>query len=190
MIFKITGTILIIMIVAAVIVVSLALVDIGSYTSDAHVSQTLPAKGTMIGTALVVYDPGMSGDAKQVATDIAVDLQNNGYQVNLSGIRSQSAANYSAYNVIVTGGPCYLGTIASSVRNYLKTFHPPQNDKVGAFGIGSITPATNTTLAMIREVVPLPKGSNTTINTGIKIVEGQYFLCFDSSRIAPEAHCH
>ncbi len=172
-IFKIAGAIIAILIIALVIVFALAALDVGSYSSDANSSQTLPAKGTMVGNALVVFDPGMSGNAKNVATAVASSLQDNGYQVCLAGIRSQAAANYSAYNVIVTGGPCYMGKIASSVQNYLKTFNPPQNTTVGAFGIGSIQPDGNTTQVIAKEVAPLPNGSAVTIKAAMKIVTGE-----------------
>ncbi|MGD0406262.1 MAG: hypothetical protein ABSB10_06380 [Candidatus Bathyarchaeia archaeon] len=172
-IFKIAGAIIAILIIALVIVFALAALDVGSYSSDANSSQTLPAKGTMVGNALVVFDPGMSGNAKNVATAVASSLQDNGYQVCLAGIRSQAAANYSAYNVIVTGGPCYMGKIASSVQNYLKTFNPPQNTTVGAFGIGVLPPDGNTTQVIAKEVAPLPNGSAVTIKAAMKIVTGE-----------------
>jgi flavodoxin len=172
-IFKIAVAIIAILIIALVIVFALAALDVGSYSSDANSSQTLPAKGTMVGNALVVFDPGMSGNAKNVATAVASSLQDNGYQVCLAGIRSQAAANYSAYNVIVTGGPCYMGKIASSVQNYLKTFNPPQNTTVGAFGIGVLPPDGNTTQVIAKEVAPLPNGSAVTIKAAMKIVTGE-----------------
>ena len=172
-IYKIAGAIIAILIIALVIVFALAALDVGSYSSDANSSQTLPAKGTMVGNALVVFDPGMSGNAKNVATAVASSLQDNGYQVCLAGIRSQAAANYSAYNVIVTGGPCYMGKIASSVQNYLKTFNPPQNTTVGAFGIGVLPPDGNTTQVIAKEVAPLPNGSAVTIKAAMKIVTGE-----------------
>jgi flavodoxin len=174
-IFKIAGAIIAILIIAIVIVFALAALDVGSYSSDANSSQTLPAKGVMVGNALVVFDPGMSGNAKNVATAVASSLQDNGYQVCLAGIKSQAATNYSTsgYDVIVIGGPCYMGKIASSVQNYLKAFNPPQNTTVGAFGIGVLPPDGNTAQAIANEVAPLPADSSVTIKAAMKIVNGQ-----------------
>jgi len=174
-IFKIAGAIIAILIIALVIVFALAALDVGSYSSDANSSQTLPAKGAMVGNALVVFDPGMSGNAKNVATAVASSLQDNGYQVTLAGIKSQAATNYSAsgYDLIVIGGPCYMGKAATSVQNYLKIFNPPQNTTVGAFGIGIIQPDGNTTQVIAKEVAPLPNGSTVTIKAAMKIVTGE-----------------
>jgi len=92
----------------------------------------IAAKGDMVGDALVVFDPGMSGKAKEAATAIANDLAGEGYQVNLVGIKSRAAINYSqapnssGYAIIVVG-PCYMGEAAASVQNYLKTFNPPES---------------------------------------------------------------
>ena len=178
-ILKIAGAIIAILIIALVIMFALAALDVGSYSSDASGSQALPAKGTMVGNALVVFDPGMSGDAKNVATAIANNLQDSGYQVNLAGIKSAAATNYSSApsssgcDVIVIGGPSYMGKTASSVQTYLKTFNPPQNAKVGAFGIGSIPPDGNTTALIANEVAPLPNDSAVTITAAMKIVTGE-----------------
>jgi menaquinone-dependent protoporphyrinogen IX oxidase len=174
-ILKIAGAIIAILIIALVIVFALAALDVGSYSSDANSSQTLPAKGTLVGNALVVFDPGMSGAAKNVATAVASSLQDNGYQVCLAGIKSQAATNYSAsgYDIIVVGGPCYMGKAATSVQNYLKTFNPPQNTTVGAFGIGALPPDGNTTQIIAKEVAPLPNGSAVTIKAAMKIVTGE-----------------
>jgi len=172
-IFKLSIIILSALLVAVVIVFSLAAFDVGSYTPSSYSSLILPSKGSMKGTAVVVFDPGMSGAAKTVASNIAGDLQNSGYQVCLAGIRSQSVANISSFNIVVTGGPCYLGKIASSVQHYLRTCNIGQNAIVGAFGIGSITPENNSSQAITQEVTALPKGNCITINASIKIVGTQ-----------------
>src|SRR5512144_1915096 len=54
--------------------------DIMSYTDKS--SQILSPAGTPVGKALVIYNPGVSGAAKNAAAEIAGDLQSKGYTVN------------------------------------------------------------------------------------------------------------
>ncbi len=172
----------IIIVIVAILLISVAAIfgaaaaDLGSNFSDANGSQTIAAKGELFGDALVVFDPGMSGNAKTAATAIANDLAEEGFQVNLAGIKSQAAINYAqapnsaGYAVIVVGGPCYMGGAAASVRNYLKTFNPPQTAWIGGFGIGTIPQDDNTTEAIANEVIPLPSDSTVTVKAAMKIV--------------------
>lgn len=74
-----------------------------SYTATG--SQTLNPSGTVTGNALVVYDHGVSGQAKNFAAAVAGDLRDKGYQVVLAGVRSTAASDVAGYGVIVTGGP-------------------------------------------------------------------------------------
>ena len=87
--------------------------------------------GASIGRALVVYNPGFSGAAKQDATKIAENLQAKNYTVILAGVRSGMASNVSGYKIIVAGGPMYWGQVSSSIDGYLKTL--PNNVKLGVF---------------------------------------------------------
>jgi hypothetical protein len=103
--------------------------DLTSYGATG--SETLNPTGASIGRALVAYDPGFSGAAKQDATKIADDLQANGYTVILAGVRSGMASNESSYNIIVAGGPMYGGQVSNSIDGYLKTL--PNNAKLGVF---------------------------------------------------------
>jgi flavodoxin len=130
-------------------------------------SQTLP-NGAAIGQALVVYDPGLSGGAKDVATKIGYDLQSSGYQVVLAGVKSSAAADLLGYSVIVVGGPIYAGKPASTVQSYLYSFNPPENARVGVFGYGSVK--VDDANAVMKDVAPLPSNSSITLNAAIKVV--------------------
>ncbi len=92
--------------------------------------------GTATGKALVVYNPGISGGAKGVADTIASDLKAAGYGVTLAGIKSGVASDISDYDVIVVGGPVYVGNASGSVKAYLQGFHPAAGAKIGVFGFG------------------------------------------------------
>ena len=57
---------------------SIVILDVaGTFATDTHL---LP-NGAPIGQAMVVYDPGLSGGAKDVATKISYELQSKGYNV-------------------------------------------------------------------------------------------------------------
>ena len=57
----------------------------------------------------------------------------------MAGVKSGAAANTAGYNVVVVGGPVYGGKPAKSVQEYLSSFSPAADQKVGVFGYGSIT---------------------------------------------------
>ncbi len=81
---------------------SLVIFDVpGSLATGTH---PLPNEAA-IGKAIVVYDPGLTGGAKDIATKIGYDLQDAGYDVLLAGVKSSSASDLSGYDVVVVGGP-------------------------------------------------------------------------------------
>ena len=124
--------IVVLVVIVALLVSALAIFsfDLVSYTATG--SQTLNPQGTSIGRALVVYDPGLSGAAKNDATRIADDLQAKGYTVVLAGVRSEVTSENSGFNITVAGGPLYFGKVTSSIDGFLKTL--PNNTKIGVFG--------------------------------------------------------
>jgi flavodoxin len=105
--------------------------DMFSYTATG--SQVLDPAGASAGKALVVYDPGVSGAAKNAAASIASGLQSKGYTVTLAGVKSPAADNVSGYNVIMVGGPMYFGTVSNSVDAYLKALKPQNTAAIGVF---------------------------------------------------------
>jgi flavodoxin len=128
----IVGLIGIVLIVAAAIAVgALFCGDIVSYTATG--SKILTPSGTSVGKAMVVYNPGISGAAKDAAEKIAGDLQAKGYTVTLAGIKSSAAADISGYDVIVAGGPMYFGRVSNSVDAYLNGLKPQKDVEVGVF---------------------------------------------------------
>ncbi len=126
--------------IVAIILLTVAFLGIGSqdwisYTATG--SETMSPAGAPTGHALVLYDPGLSGVARGAAVKVADSLNQNGYNVTLAGIRSTAAANVSGYDVIVVGGPVYMGVPSNSVMSYLKTLTLPDEAKLGVFAIGS-----------------------------------------------------
>jgi flavodoxin len=124
--------IVLILAVAATAMGALFCGDIMSYTAPG--TKTLNPAGKSAGKALVAYNPGLSGEAKKAAENVAGDLQSKGYTVSLTGIRSSDAAGISGYDVIVAGGPMYWGRVSNSVDAYLKALKPQNGVKLGVFG--------------------------------------------------------
>lgn len=142
-----------------VVVVAFAAVAFISYDTGnrAAVSETLNPNGTIMGNALVVYDPSITGNTKNVASTIASDLQARGYKVELAGIKSVKAGNTSGYNVIVIGGPIYGGNSGAAVKAYLETLKPAEGTKIGVFATGD-SHTTDETLIK-NQIAPIPQDS-------------------------------
>lgn len=165
---KKVGIGLVIVVVLVFAVMGAVIFDVMSYTATG--SQTLQPNGTPVGKALVVYDPGISGAAQDVATTIASQLQAKGYTADLAGIKSSKAADTSEYNIIVVGGPIYAGQAASSVQEYLKTLEPVEA-VVGVFATGDDPDTATDIVLLTREAAPLPEGSTLQIKAIMKIVD-------------------
>jgi menaquinone-dependent protoporphyrinogen IX oxidase len=140
----------------------------GALATDSH---PLP-NGAPTGQAIVVYDPGLTGAAKDAATKIGYALQDAGYNVTLAGVKSSAASNTAGYNVVVVGGPIYAGKPAKSVQDYLNSFTPAATQRVGAFGYGSVKIDNNDTAAVTQDVAA--SNSNIHYDAVVKIVsDGQ-----------------
>jgi flavodoxin len=133
-IFKIIGVIFVVLILLFVAFAAVIFLDVAALTATG--SQTLSPSGNVVGNALVVYDPGLSGAAKEVAFKIASALQTQGYTVNLAGVKSSTATDSSAYSIVVVGGPVYAGALTNSIKDYLNTLKVSNGTTVGVFGSG------------------------------------------------------
>jgi flavorubredoxin len=157
---KIGIVVLLVLVILIVSVFAIFALDLASYGATG--SETLNPSGNSVGRALVVYDPGLSGAAKQDATRIANDLRTKGYTVDLAGVRSGTAGTKSGYEIIIAGGPIYFGQMASSIDGYLKTL--PSNTKIGVFGsTGSSTFSQSDFNSTQKQVAADVKNSNVTI---------------------------
>ena len=153
-------------IIVTVVGFGLVISDVaGNLATD---SKALP-NGAAIGKALVVYNPGLSGAAKDVATKIGYNLQSSGYDVTLAGIKSSSAAKITGYGVIVVGGPIYAGKPSSSVQSYLNGLNPLMQTKIGVFGSGGTYVNNNDPILVTQDVAALPSDSSLTLNAVVKI---------------------
>ena len=124
--------IILVVVVAGIAMGVLFCGDIMSYTGPG--SKILSPAGAPAGKALVVFNPGLSGEARSAAEKIAGDLQSRGYTVNLAGIKSKDATDIAGYDVVVAGGPMYWGRVSNSVDAYLNALKPQNGVKLGVFG--------------------------------------------------------
>lgn len=160
----------ILVIVAAIILMvaivsAIFFVDLTAYTATG--SQTLTTQIPSSGKALVIYDPGLSGTAKNVAAKVASDLEAQNYTVTLAGIKSSAAANTTGYSIIVVGGPIYAGSPTASVKDFLNNLQPgyaiPNGPyffiRVGVFGSGQGA-TTPSDVAAIKNAVPALKNGD------------------------------
>ena len=149
---------IIIAVFAAIIILVVALgaivfLDVAAYTATG--SQMLSPTGTSVGKAIVLYDAGLSGTSKTVASQIATDLQAQNYIVTLAGVKSSPASNTTGYSVIVIGGPVYAGSLTGSVKDALNNLvlSHDQGAKIGIFrsGQGATSPDD---VAQIKQSIP------------------------------------
>jgi len=160
---------IIVSIISVVIVGSAFLyLDVMSYTATS--SETLKPSETSLGHALVVYDPGITGSAKNAAVKIANDLQSKGYTVDLAGIRSSNARNVNSYNVIAVVGPVYWDKLGSAAQLYLQNIHSSPDVKVGVFATGIVAPESNDSQYMHNFVTNLPDDSPVKVKSVMKLV--------------------
>lgn len=165
--FKILIIILVIFIIATSIFALVTFGDLASYTATG--SEVRSPTGQVAGKAIVVYNAGLTGAARDVASKIADLLKSEGYEVTFAGVRSEAAANLSGFDLVVIGGPIYAGKPTASIQAYLNGLNPPADALVGVFGRGS-GPADSTYPKVIAaEVAPLPSDSNVTLKAVMKI---------------------
>ncbi len=158
-------------IVLAIILI-FAVIEFISYDMNnrATSSEILQPNGTVVGDALVVYDPSITGNTKNVAGIIADDLQSRGYKVDLAGIKSIISSKISNYDVIVVGGPIYAGNASTTVKAYLKTLKPAKSTKLGIFATGD--PHTADNALIIKQIAPIPENSTLQIKAVVNVISG------------------
>jgi hypothetical protein len=156
-------------IIIAVSGLGLVILDVaGNFATDTH---PLP-NGAATQKVLIVYDPGLSGAAKDVATKIGYNFQDSGYDVVLAGVKSQTAANPSGYAFIVVGGPIYAGSPAGTIKSYLDNLNPPNGTEVGVFGFGGVAIDNTDRPAVMADVAGLSGDNTLTISAAAKITSG------------------
>lgn len=110
----------------------MALTDIAGHSDTG--SRVLEPEGTPGGKVLVVYNPGLSGQLKDVAMTLGGQLVDEGYSVTVAGVKSDAAADIAGYDLVIVGGPIYGGgKCSSTIKQYLKAFSPAEQVKLAVF---------------------------------------------------------
>jgi hypothetical protein len=118
---KIVLVVFAVLVISAVSFFAVVIGDVaGNFATGTH---PLP-NGVANGKAIIIYDPGLTGGAKDVATKIGYNLQTAGYDVLLAGVKSSAAGNLTGYSVVVVGGPIYAGKPAGTVQTCLNNLQP------------------------------------------------------------------
>jgi flavodoxin len=159
--------------VILVVIIALGAIAFISYdmSNRATGSETLIPNGITVGNALVVYDPSITGNTKNVARLIADNLQTKGYKVDLVGIKNSKAENISGYNVIIIGGPIYGGNTSGAVKNYVAILKVTEGTKIGVFATGD--PHTTDVAMIKKQIAPIPENSNLQINAVMAVKMGE-----------------
>ena len=150
-ILKIILAVITVLIIVVVALGAVVFLDLAAYTATS--SKTLQPQVEPMGTALVLYDPGLSGTSTKVAEQIANDLYDKTLTVTLAGIKSPAAANITGYDIIVIGGPIYAGGPTASVKDALANLQHANAARVGVFGSGQGT-TSQEDVDQIRNAVP------------------------------------
>jgi flavorubredoxin len=167
-ILKIALTVVIFLLVAGAASLSLIVFDAaGNFATG---TRTLP-NSKPIGQAIVVYDPGLSGVPGNVASKIACDLQKRGYSVVVAGVKSHAAANLTGYDLIVIGGPVYMGKPAATIQAYVNNVNRTIQESVlvGYFGYGLKETFQNNQTDVNKEIANPPSGTPLSHTFGLKI---------------------
>lgn len=170
--FKIILIVFAILIIVVVALGAIVFLDLAAYAATGK--QTLTPTGTSIGKALVIYDPGLSGTAKNVADKVASDLQTRGYIVTLAGVKSSAASSVDGYEIIVIGGPVYAGALTSSIKDALGKMAISQGNgvKVGVFGSGQGATSADD-ITQIKQSIPASSADSILEAVIVKIGSGE-----------------
>lgn len=103
--------------------------------SRSHGSEIVKPEGAVVGKAIIVYDPGLSGGTKTAASHMAEDLKSKGYEVKLAGVRSSDAVDISGYDILVVGSPTYGAKPTGPITSYLDGLENPGNITAGVYAL-------------------------------------------------------
>lgn len=120
-------------------------------------SKTMKPEGKIIGKALIVYDPGLSGGTKTAADYMAEDLKPKGYEVKVAGVRSTESLETYGYDIMIIGSPNYGSNPTEPVTTYLNLFEPPEDVILSVYSLsGGAREATNMVMAQVLKGRSLP----------------------------------
>jgi flavodoxin len=170
-IFKVILAVFAVFIILFAVFAALIFGDLAAFTATG--TKTLQHTGEFMGTALVLYDPGLSGASTKVAQQIADNLYNQSLTVTLAGIKNQAAANTTGYDIIVIGGPIYAGAPTASVKDALSNLKHDADTRVGVYGSGQGASAPEDIVAIKASVPALQNNGALSNAIVVKIGESE-----------------
>jgi flavorubredoxin len=96
--------------------------------------ENLKPEGDVVAKALIVYHPGGSGYAEDVAHWIGEGLRSNGWEVDLDRANSSTVTDLTTYNLLCVGSPTYAGKPRPPIVSYLERVQGLQGKKSVSFG--------------------------------------------------------
>lgn len=144
--------------------------SMGLVLSDIASSSATDSKmlnSTSSAKALIVYAPGITGEAKETAMTIGKDLQNKGYSVNIAGIKSDEAKDASDYDIVIVGGPIYAGKLSSSTQEYIESVKVGKNTTIAVFSVGLLKDDVENDEVLEKELL------GNKIKTFVKFISGE-----------------
>lgn len=142
---------IVVLVIVTVALLAVVFMDVAGYS--AKDSMTMEPEGSRVGDACVIYNPGLSGQAKEAAMIMGRQLATDGYFVTVAGVKSEAARDISDCDIVIIGGPMYGGKSSSSIAEYLGSFSPTGNVSLGVYTTTGNTNNDQGSLSSLREQV-------------------------------------
>ena len=160
--------VILLLILAIIVSSAFIFLDLMSYT--ARGSKSMTSSRHVVGNALVVYNPGISGMAKNTANDIVNKLKSKGYNINLAGVKSKTASSTLGYKIVIVGGPMYMGKATKSIENYLKGLNLEKDVKLGIFTTTGSDQFNDDDFQSLKKQIKMLMDNTTPNNVTIKLI--------------------
>lgn len=107
--------------------------------------------GGTTGSALLVYQPGLSNFQKRVSEAFAEGLAEAGWRLSMTTASREAPANLEEFDLIVLGSPVYGGTPGKALASYVERVGDFSGKPVVVLltGAGDVQPAIDFSEAMV-----------------------------------------
>jgi len=123
------------------IILIFVIAGVGVYSAVNSINKEHKPNETVIGegakTALLIYQPSLSGKAKKIAMSVAETMADHGYKVAINLPSDQITYDWEDFDVIAYGSPVYVGKVSPVLMDYVKS-NPIEQKKILIFAVGSV----------------------------------------------------
>lgn len=88
--------------------------------------------------ALLVFQPSNNSTSADIAEQIALGLNNNGYQVTLTYPGKHISEDVKDYTLLVFGSPVFASSPSSAVTEYISGLKNSEGKKIAVYSVGSM----------------------------------------------------